>query len=91
MKATIDFDDSLYRRLKIEAARRGRTVRELVAEGVQYVLDTPDSGSGGATPATPWNPSWIGSLAAFAEPVDDHSMRAVRESITAARASGRKR
>ena len=39
MKATIDFDDALYRRLKVEAARRGRTVRELVAEGVRYVLD----------------------------------------------------
>lgn len=39
MKATIDFDDQLYRRLKIEVARRGRTVRELVAEGVRYVLD----------------------------------------------------
>lgn len=34
MKATIDFDGQLYRRLKVEAARRGRTVRELVAEGV---------------------------------------------------------
>ena len=39
MKATIDFDDALYRRLKIEAARCGRTVRELVAEGVRQVLD----------------------------------------------------
>lgn len=37
MKATIDFDDARYRRLKIEAARRGRTVRELVAEGVRVV------------------------------------------------------
>jgi plasmid stability protein len=31
MNVTIDVDDNLYRRLKIEAARRGRTVRELVA------------------------------------------------------------
>lgn len=95
MKATIDFDDTLYRRLKIEAARRGRTVRELVAEGVQYVLDTPDmTGAKGAalgTPDTPWNPAWIGSLAGFAAKVDDHSMPAVRRSIATARARGGKR
>lgn len=45
MKATIDFDDALYRRLKIEAARRGRTIRELVADGVRHVLDTSDQPS----------------------------------------------
>ena len=43
MKATIEFDEALYRRLKVEAAKRGRTVRELVAEGVRHVLDSPPS------------------------------------------------
>jgi predicted nucleic acid-binding protein len=38
MKATIDFDEALYRRLKVEAARRGRTVRELPV--VTVGLDT---------------------------------------------------
>ena len=42
MKATIDFDDVLYRRLKVEAARRGQTIRELVALGVRYVIDSPE-------------------------------------------------
>ncbi len=93
MKATIDFDDALYRRLKIEAARRGRTVREMVAEGVQYVLDTPDVGSTSPAPVdtSEWKPAWLGSLSAFAEKVEDHSMRAVRESIANARSSARKR
>jgi len=44
MKATIEFDDDLYRQLKATAALRGRKVKELVAEGVRMVLrhaDTP--------------------------------------------------
>ncbi len=38
MKATIEFDDELYRRLKATAAMRGKKVRELVTEGVRMVL-----------------------------------------------------
>ena len=92
MKATIDFDDALYRRLKIEAARRGRTVRELVAEGVQRVLDTPVGGggqpeSGGSFDTEP--PRWFGSLGRYAAAVDDHSMPAVRNSIARGRKSVR--
>jgi hypothetical protein len=43
MKATIEFEERLYRRLKAEAALRGRTVKELVAEGVRRVLDAPEA------------------------------------------------
>jgi len=39
MKATIEFDDDLYRQLKATAALRGKKVRELVNEGVKMVLD----------------------------------------------------
>lgn len=89
MKATIDFDDQLYRRLKIEAARRGRTVRELVAEGVRYVLDgeraEPPSGAGDAVPE--WRPPWIGVLRPWAATVADHSLDAIRESIARGRVS----
>jgi hypothetical protein len=38
MKATIEFEDELYRRLKATAALRGKKVRELVNEGVRLVL-----------------------------------------------------
>lgn len=38
MKATIEFEDDLYRRLKATAALRGMKVRELVNEGVRMVL-----------------------------------------------------
>lgn len=38
MKATIEFDDELYRQLKATAALRGAKVKEPVAEGVRMVL-----------------------------------------------------
>lgn len=89
MKATIDFDDALYRRLKIEAARRGRTVRELVAEGVRYVLDTPDVAHAGdqGTPES-WRPDWYGSLGRFGRATPDHSLDGVRKSVSRGRENG---
>jgi hypothetical protein len=83
MKATIDLDDALYRRLKIEAARRGRTVRELVAEGIRAVIDAPpiaDPAVGGAT-----GPDWYGSLSSYAARAEQHDLGAMRASIAAAR------
>ena len=38
MKATIEFDDELYRQLKATAVMRGSKIKELVAEGVRMVL-----------------------------------------------------
>jgi hypothetical protein len=43
MKATIEFDDDLYRQLKATAALRGSKVKELVAEGVRMVLGNADA------------------------------------------------
>lgn len=43
MKATIEFDDELYRQLKATAALRGSKVKELVAEGVRMVLRDRDA------------------------------------------------
>ncbi len=88
MKATIDFDDNLYRRLKIEAAKRGRSVREMVAEGVRYVLDSPDElhDTKPAGPDAPQpEPAWFGALRNYAKRVDDHSMEGVRASVATAR------
>jgi CRISPR/Cas system CSM-associated protein Csm2 small subunit len=39
MKATIEIENDLYRRAKIAAATRGRKIKELVAEGLQRVLN----------------------------------------------------
>ena len=88
MKATIEFDPVLYRRLKVEAARRGRTVRDLVADGVRHVLDTPalsDGVDGAAEADAHWNPAWLGSLGKYGSGVTDHSMAAVRASIVRGR------
>ncbi len=85
MKATIEFDDALYRRLKVEAARRGRTVKQLVAEGVRAVLDKPEQQRAEPAVASEWRPSWFGSLASQAREVSDHSMDAIRRSIAEGR------
>ena len=92
MKATIDFDDALYRRLKVEAARRGRTVRELVAEGVRYVLDSPEAGQArrGEDEEASWRPSWFGTLAKYGRAVDDHSMEGIRASVVRERKRDRR-
>lgn len=89
MKATIDFDDDLYRRLKIEAARQGRTVREMVAEAVRYILDGEQGAEtqpAAATADTEWRPAWFGSLRRWAATVDSHDMSAIRESLDRERA-----
>ena len=39
MRTTVDIPDPLYRRLKIEAAQRGCSVKELVLRGVRTELE----------------------------------------------------
>jgi hypothetical protein len=43
MKTTIEIPDDLYRRAKAEAALRGRTLKDLVAEGLRLALASPRS------------------------------------------------
>lgn len=84
MKATIDLDEALYRRLKVEAARRGRTVRELVAEGIRAVIDVPPQAE--SVSESTLAPGWFGSLNAYAGCAERHDLDAMRASI----AHGRK-
>ena len=37
MRTTIDIPDELYRRIKIIAAERGKTLRDMVLEGLEVV------------------------------------------------------
>ena len=85
MKATIDLDESLYRRLKVEAARRGRTVREMVAEGIRTVIDAPAAAA--SVSEVTQAPAWFGSLGAYAGRAQHHDLDAMRESV----ARGRKK
>jgi hypothetical protein len=83
MKATIDLDEGLYRRLKVEAARRGRTVRELVAEGIRAVIESPDIGVSAGNRAP--HPEWFGALHAYAANAARHELPALRASIARGR------
>lgn len=44
MKTTIELSDELFRKVKAEAALRGRKLKDLVEEGLRLVLETPRSG-----------------------------------------------
>jgi hypothetical protein len=89
MKATIDFDPILFQRLKVEAARRRRTIRELVAEGVRAVLAQPARDELEALDDTP--PSWVGGLRKYARNARGvHDMASVRESVAKGRSRKRK-
>jgi hypothetical protein len=41
VKTAVELPDELYRRAKVEAASRGRTLKDLVEEGLELVLETP--------------------------------------------------
>jgi hypothetical protein len=79
MKATVELDDALYRRLKSEAALRGTTVREMVTTGVRMVLgeqppvrDEPE----------PRDAAWFGSLRRDAGNAQGrHDLASIRQSI----------
>lgn len=87
MKATVEFDDALYRRLKVEAARRGRTIRDLVSEGVRRALDAPPADAEGSTSGAVPAP-WFGILHGYARHARGrHDLGAIRKSI----ARGRRR
>ena len=42
MKATIDLDDETYRAVKVEAARSGRSVRDIVDEALRAWLEAAE-------------------------------------------------
>lgn len=41
MKTTLVIDDGVFRRLKMEAAREGRTISELVEAALRRMLEAP--------------------------------------------------
>lgn len=56
MKTTLVIDDTVLRRLREEAARRGVTMSELVEAGLRRVLDEPDA----SIEPVPTLPRWNG-------------------------------
>lgn len=51
MKTTIELSDELFRKVKAEAALRGRKLKDLVEEGLHLVLETPRAGEKERKPA----------------------------------------
>lgn len=47
MRTSVDLPDELYRAVKMMAAERGTTVRELVLEGLEMVMKSKKAGSQG--------------------------------------------
>lgn len=43
MKTTLVIDDQVMKRLKVEAARQGRTISELVETALRQLLESPRS------------------------------------------------
>ena len=84
MKATIDFDPNLYRQIKIEAARRGTTVRDLLSAGARMVLAAPRVAA--VAPETTPPMPYFGMLHRYAANANGrHDMDAMRESVARAR------
>jgi hypothetical protein len=84
MKTTIEFDPALFRRLKVEAARQGRTIRELVDEGVRHVIARP----GAAAAAAHEQPEWFGTLSSYAANAGGrHGLAAIRRSVARTRST----
>jgi hypothetical protein len=88
MKATIVFEDALYRRLKVAAAQRGRTVKDLVAEGVRNVLREPQAMPVAASSTAP--PAWFGSLRGYGKvAAGKHDLASMRASVARGRRAGK--
>ena len=92
MKTTLEIPDSLFRQAKVKAAMDGRKMKDLVAEGLAFVL--ADAGSAAMQPhssaeparsahdAKPATPSWYGVFAPYARRARAGSdMKSIRASI----------
>ena len=55
MRTTVSIPDDLFRRAKAEAAQRGQTLQDLVAEGLRAVIEAPaaDDAAGKPKPKKP--------------------------------------
>jgi hypothetical protein len=53
MRTTVDLSNELYRRVKAEAALRGRKFKDLVEDGLRRVLESPEPGIAAKQPPGP--------------------------------------
>lgn len=43
MRTTVDIPDPIYRQLRVRAAKHGRTIKDLLLDGANAVLATPEA------------------------------------------------
>jgi hypothetical protein len=53
VKTTVELPDELARRIKAEAALRGRKLKDLIADGLRLVLEAPQSAASPAKKPRP--------------------------------------
>lgn len=80
MKATFQIPDELYREVKAETAREGRTVREVVISLFEQWMKQKKQSAGVVSPADwlSFQPPLAGHVPAD---VTEHSMTVMRETI----------
>jgi hypothetical protein len=86
MRTTVDLNDALYRALKAKAAREGRTVRELLTDAVELLLQPERPVSW--TLREPSPRPYFGALAEYADKVGAHDPADIRASVARARDAG---
>ncbi len=84
MKATFQIPDELYRELKAEVAREGRTMREVTIQLFQQWL-VARKGVAGGCPRVDWREFRSPLASHVSKEVADHSMEAIRTSIAKGR------
>lgn len=60
MKTTFNIDDALMRQLRVEAARRGVTMTEIVESGIRHMIANGGGGQGKPKAEIPKLPTWNG-------------------------------
>lgn len=86
MKATIDIPEDLYRRVKAKSAMQALTVREVTVSLYRTWLESSDDAvEEKRTLEHSPPPTWFGGAKRYAERVEKHDMKSIRESITKGR------
>lgn len=60
MKTTFNIDDALMRQLRVEAARRGVTMTEIVESGIRHMIANGDGRKDSTKAEVPKLPMWNG-------------------------------
>lgn len=80
MKATFQIPDELYRELKSEVAREGRTMREVTIQLFRQWLAARRGGVGGR-PRVNWRQFRSPLASRVPDEISDHSLDGIRSSI----------